>query len=184
MTKKEINKEIFIVENFLTVEECSGYLDRFQNESFQEAKVNIDGEQVMFKGIRNNDRILFFDESLAHELWMKIREFVPQELGLYSASGLNEMFRVYKYSKGQRFKMHMDGSYQKSENEQSFYSFLIYLNDDFTGGETEFRKLGVIKPQKGLALVFRHRNRHEGKEVKSGVKYVLRTDIMYANEDE
>lgn len=182
MKKREITDEIFVVENFLSIEESDAFLDRFKNHEFEEAKVNIDGEQVMFKGIRNNDRILFFDDTLAQELWSKIKGFVPAKLGLYQASGLNEMFRIYKYSAGQRFKMHMDGSYEKNEREQSFYSFLIYLNDDFEGGETDFRKVEVVQPQKGTALVFRHKNRHEGKEVLSGVKYVLRTDIMYTLE--
>ena len=60
-----------------------------------------------------------------------------------------------------------------------FLSFLIYLNDDFQGGETEFRKITTVVPKKGMALVFMHNLRHEGKEVLSGTKYVLRTDIMY-----
>ncbi len=75
--------------------------------------------------------------------------------------------------------MHIDGSYRRNLEEQSFYSFLIYLNDDFEGGETAFRNIGTVKPKKGTALVFRHRLRHEGKELISGVKYVLRTDVMY-----
>ncbi|WP_255405155.1 2OG-Fe(II) oxygenase [Tenacibaculum sp. MAR_2010_89] len=89
------------------------------------------------------------------------------------------MFRVYKYSSGQRFKMHIDGSFKRNLNEESLFSFLIYLNDDFEGGETEFRKLFTISPKKGTALVFKHRLMHEGKEIISGIKYILRTDIMY-----
>lgn len=180
--KRVITDQIFEVENFLTAEECDVFLKRFENNDFEEAKVNIDGEQTMFKSIRNNDRILFFDEGLAEELWYKIKAFLPSELGVYKAVGLNEMFRVYKYSKGQRFKMHMDGAFERNENELSFYSFLIYLNDDFTGGETVFRNIESVQPQKGNALVFRHKNRHEGKEVVSGIKYVLRTDVMFRKE--
>ena len=30
-----------------------------------------------------------------------------------------------------------------------------------------------------MALLFHHSLRHEGKSIVSGVKYVLRTDIMY-----
>ena len=33
---------------------------------------NISRGGVMFKGIRNNDRYMFFDESLAEELWNRI----------------------------------------------------------------------------------------------------------------
>ena len=40
-------------------------------------------------------------------------------------------------------------------------------------------KITTIKPKTGMALVFHHPLRHEGKEITSGTKYVLRTDIMY-----
>ncbi len=53
------------------------------------------------------------------------------------------------------------------------------MNDDFEGGETEFRKFDKITPKKETALVFKHRLRHEGKEIVCGEKYVLRTDITY-----
>ncbi len=179
MKNIEIHKEAFLIENFLSEQECSDYLNLYEGEKFEEAKISIHGSQVMNKGVRNNDRLLFFDQQLADHLWMKVKDFVPDKIGFYKAIGLNEMFRVYKYSNGQRFKMHRDGSYERNEQESSFLSFLIYLNDDFQGGETEFRKIATVVPKKGMALVFMHHLRHEGKEVLSGTKYVLRTDIMY-----
>jgi hypothetical protein len=56
---------------------------------------------------------------------------------------------------------------------------MVYLNDDFTGGETRFTQ-GVVKPAKGMALVFVHQLFHQGDVVTSGRKYVVRTDVMYA----
>lgn len=37
---------------------------------------------------------------------------------------------------------------------KSFYTFMIYLNDDFEGGETEFENLLTVTPEKGTALIF------------------------------
>jgi len=37
-----------------------------------------------------------------------------------------------------KFAPHSDGSFVRNENEMSFYSYLVYLNDDFEGGETSF----------------------------------------------
>ncbi|WP_299121839.1 2OG-Fe(II) oxygenase [uncultured Tenacibaculum sp.] len=179
MKKVELHPEIFTIENFFTVDECKEYLELYKNTTFEEAKISIDGKQVMNKNIRNNDRHIFFNQKLAENLWYKLKQFVPEKVGFYKALELNEMFRVYKYSTGQRFKMHIDGSFRRNLNEESLYSFLIYLNDNFEGGETDFRKLFTIAPKQGTALVFRHRLKHEGKEIISGVKYVLRTDIMY-----
>ncbi len=182
MKKVVLHDEVFLVESFLSEEECAQYLATYKAKEFEEAKVNVDGEQVMFKGIRNNDRLMFFNQDLANEFWNRMEQFVPEKVGFYKSIGLNEMFRVYKYSKGQRFKMHIDGSFKRNLIEESKFSFLIYLNDDFERGETEFRKLFTVTPKKGMPLVFRHRLRHEGKEIVSGEKYVLRTDIMYKRE--
>ena len=38
---------------------------------------------------------------------------------------------------------------------------------------------GTIVPRAGMALLFQHRVLHEGAPVRSGVKYVLRSDLMY-----
>ena len=80
--------------------------------------------------------------------------------------------------------MHKDGR-QKLDNKtiESRLSLLIYLNDDFSGGETKFKHEDIkVSPEQGSALVFEHELWHEGVSLKSGQKYVLRTDIMYTYE--
>jgi len=37
-----------------------------------------------------------------------------------------------------RFAPHRDGPWAPDVNEQSIYTLVLYLNDDFTGGETNF----------------------------------------------
>ncbi|MEM1134219.1 MAG: 2OG-Fe(II) oxygenase [Bacteroidota bacterium] len=61
-------------------------------------------------------------------------------------------------------------------------TFMIYLNEDFKGGETKFDEI-TIKPKTGTALCFIHEQKHEGCFVISGVKYVIRTDVMYRKID-
>jgi prolyl 4-hydroxylase len=180
MEKTELHPQIFLIEDFLTPQECDYYIELANGEVFEEAKINMYGHQLMNKGVRNNDRLMIFDNELAKNLFEKAVGFLPQTHDDYKVLDFNEMFRIYKYSPGQRFKMHRDGSYIRNENEKSFYTFLIYLNDDFEGGETEFENLFTVTPIKGSALIFYHPLRHEGKTLISGLKYVLRTDVMYA----
>ncbi|GAB1856236.1 2OG-Fe(II) oxygenase [Flavobacteriaceae bacterium MHTCC 0001] len=183
MKKVELHPEIFLVENFMSKQECNFFIEKGEGVVFEEAKVNIDGKQVMVKSIRNNQRILFKDTVLADSVWTKIKPFVSETFGVYRALGLNELFRIYKYTQGQRFKMHRDGSYERNEKECSFFSLLIYLNEGYEGGETYFEEGLTIIPKVGDALIFHHPLRHEGKPLISGTKYVLRTDIMYRNEN-
>ena len=56
------------------------------------------------------------------------------------------------------------------------------INDGFEGGAAAFhdsRPRLMITPEQGKALVFYHRQLHEGMPVVKGRKYVLRTDVMY-----
>lgn len=180
MEKIELHPQVFLIEDFLSEAECDDCIALSEGKTFEEAKINVGGRQMMSKGIRNNDRLMIFDNKMAENLFRKASEFLPQEHENCNLLNFNEMFRVYKYSPGQQFKMHRDGSYIRNENEKSLYTFLIYLNDDFEGGETEFENLFTVAPKKGTALVFYHPLRHEGKTLISGLKYVLRTDVMYS----
>lgn len=179
MEKEILHNDIFLVKNFLSEKKCNEFIKEGEEKGFEDAKISIYGKQVLMKNVRNNERVMYKDYDLADMLWRKIKQFVPETYGKYKATGINEMFRIYKYTKGQTFKMHKDGSYQRNPKECSFFSFLIYLNDDFKGGETYFENGINIIPKKGNALLFYHPLRHEGKEIISGTKYVLRTDIMY-----
>ena len=95
-----------------------------------------------------------------------------------SVSGFNERFRYYRYEKQQQFTWHQDGAVRLDSGEESFLTFMIYLNDQFDGGHTEFGWESV-RPVEGMALVFPHHLRHQGSVVTGGVKYVLRTDVLY-----
>ena len=85
---------------------------------------------------------------------------------------------AFRYEPGQLFKKHIDESFIRNELEASYFTFMIYLNDDYEGGETKFDTV-EIKAKSGRGLIFLHSLLHEGAEVTKGKKYVLRTDIMY-----
>lgn len=171
--------EIYTIDHFLTDEECDEWINRAEQIGFEEAKINIDGAQKMMKMVRDNERILYTDKLYALQLWKRLKPYVRPVIGNSFACGLNELFRFYKYNRGQRFKMHVDGTYQRSETECSYYTFMVYLNDDYEGGKTKFDSGEFVTPQKGRALIFRHSLRHEGARLTDGIKYVLRSDIMY-----
>lgn len=178
MTLFTLSPNIFVVNGFLTPEECQYWIDRTESGGYEEAKITVGRKQVMAKGIRNNERYILDDVALERQLWERVKEYVPQELKISTAIGMNERFRFYKYQPGHRFKPHYDGSYIRNINEWSEYTFMVYLNDGMEGGATNFDGVSVV-PEAGMALIFKHDLLHEGAEVTAGVKYVLRTDVMY-----
>jgi hypothetical protein len=93
---------------------------------------------------------------------------------------------------------HMDGCYATPDGkEQSFFTIHLYLNDKNTqenpdvpmiGGATSFMegwnsafKEGIqVEPEVGSVLVFQHEHLvHSGDPLESGIKYTLRSDLMY-----
>ncbi|MEL6107315.1 MAG: 2OG-Fe(II) oxygenase, partial [Planctomycetota bacterium] len=100
----------------------------------------------------------------------------------WHACGVNERLRYNRYEIGQLFDWHFDGYFQRDTGERSHLTFMVYLNDDFAGGETTIERL-TVRPKKGMALFFIHHLRHRGEPVASGRKYVLRTDVMYRKGD-
>ncbi|RFS19664.1 oxidoreductase, 2OG-Fe(II) oxygenase [Chitinophaga silvatica] len=179
-TLTTVSPEIFIINNFLTREECATLIEKSEAVGYEEAKIQMgDGTQRLVKSVRNNERVFSTDLQLAQDLAERVLPFAPKGHGNCQPIGLNELFRFYRYKPGQRFRMHPDNAYVRNVHEASQYTFLIYLNDGYTGGETIFATGEVIRPSTGMALMFYHPLRHEGAMLTEGVKYVIRTDIMY-----
>lgn len=173
-----ITDKIFTITDFFTAEQCDEFIAQAEKIGFADAPINtFDGPRIE-KDVRNNTRAMVDDLAQAADLWNRVRDYVPGRLGDWTACGVNERLRFYRYDVGQQFDWHYDGYYQRENGERSQLTFMIYLNDDFSGGETTIERMD-ISPQKGMALVFVHQIIHKGQPVTSGRKYVLRTDVMY-----
>jgi hypothetical protein len=177
----QYNKNIMrtIIENLLTIEECQHFIDLAEKSSMDVATITTPNGSKIDLNYRNNDRYIFDDQILAQSLFDKIKSQLIYSDLEWEPIGLNERFKIYRYKPGQSFALHVDASFIRNEKERSFQTFLIYLNENYKGGETEFFGMETIPPKTGTASLFMHHLMHEGLPVLSGVKYVLRTDVMY-----
>ncbi len=174
LIKEAIN--VWAIENFLDLETCNDLITEMESTGYFEESLYASPIEKKFD-ITN--RLFFKSEEFAEIIWNNIKEYVPRKYHeRYTSIGVNEQFRLYKYFKGQVFESHQDSPCIRNENERSFYSLLIYFNDNFKGGETIFENLS-IKPKVGKAVFFPHTLIHSGALVIEGSKYILRTDIMY-----
>jgi prolyl 4-hydroxylase len=100
-----------------------------------------------------------------------------------------ERIQVLKYEVGEEYKPHHDyfntANSHVTDNDR-IGTMITYLNDDFTGGETEFPELGIkVKPVIGASIFFEYKyieqlnnkTLHAGLPVKSGTKYIATTWI-------
>ncbi len=183
MNKVKLNNDIFLIMDFWSKERCEQYINLSEEKGYVDAKINTGMGQRVVKSIRNNKRVMYKDINLADEIWTDLQNFVTDDFGIFKPLGLNELFRFYRYEPKQEFKRHRDESYVRNENEMSFFTFMIYLNNGFKGGETIFNN-NKITPTTGMALVFLHSLEHAGNPIIEGTKYVLRTDIMYKKKEQ
>jgi predicted 2-oxoglutarate/Fe(II)-dependent dioxygenase YbiX len=178
MQRRDINPGAFVIDDVLNAEECAALIRRAEDQGFELAPITTAKGFKVDLETRNNDRVIFDDVHLATLLWSRVRHAVPQILAVRQAVGLNERFRLYRYAPGQRFSWHSDGVFRRASGEMSLLTFMIYLNDGYSGGETRFEDTKVVG-RAGMALLFHHGMVHEGAEVTEGRKYALRSDVMY-----
>ncbi|MBI1373054.1 MAG: 2OG-Fe(II) oxygenase [Phycisphaera sp.] len=178
---RQYNDDVFTVSDVLSAEECAAYIAFAEGVGFVEAPISTGYGDFVVSDVRNNRRAMVDDLDRAADLWRRVKDYVPTKIGLWHAIGLNERLRFYRYESGQRFRWHRDGAFRRENGERSRLTFMIYLNDDFVGGRTSFTYC-TVEPVRGTALLFTHEVHHQGDPVREGVKYVLRTDVMYRPE--
>ncbi len=145
------------VRDVMSADECARVVERIDAAGPTHAPINTMAGFVMDPSVRNNKRVS------------------------RRAVGANERFRCYRYEPGERFAAHYDGAFRRNHRERSELTLMVYLNDGFGGGATRFHDFDVdVGPRTGMALLFQHSMFHEGCVVTSGMKYVLRSDVMYA----
>lgn len=129
-------------------------------------------------GGRRQLRAAIDDEPLAQAIWAPLRARLPP-LPCPEPTGINPRLRFYTYTPGAAYPPHTDGAWFVDGVRRSALTLLVYLNDDFGGGETSFLDDPTpIRPVAGAALLFPHERWHQGHPVSSGAKVVLRTDLL------
>lgn len=169
------------VDDALPAERCAAYIARFHGAAAELAPiVGADGQPLIEPETRNNTRVMWDDAAEADALLDRVRPQVPAQLMGLALAGANPRLRLYRYGVGERHGAHWDTVVELEHGRRSLLTLVFYLNDGFTGGDTDFVELGArVTPKIGRALLFQHRILHRACEVTAGEKFVLRTDVLY-----
>lgn len=184
--------------NVFTNEECEKLIKVSEEVGYLE-----DAAVSLPRDIRHNDNLTWVVDDLTHDIiWNRCKDFMYDDKNIYQGKkplGINQRFRFYKYSKGDFFKTHKDGSWPGSKiknnelitdyykDRYSLMTFLILLSEDFEGGETQFivnKKIVSVRTPKGGILCFPHGFHplhclHSSNKIDSGIKYIIRTDTLF-----
>ena len=213
LLKQQLADNLFTASNFFSKEECKAWISYCNIMGFAEIKANSTYETAR----RYHGRIQLRAADAAASIFRRLLPLLPDDLDGRAPVGCNSDIRLYRYTPGQSFGKHVDGSIEDYEGRGvTKFTVLIYLTGvnekiDFRedpaaapnllrGGETIFysesaciskgksakkaieKLLVSVTPQTGMLLAHAHGDRcltHEGAPVTSGVKYVLRTDVVY-----
>ncbi|HEX6218595.1 MAG TPA: 2OG-Fe(II) oxygenase [Sphingomicrobium sp.] len=158
-----------------TAAECQ-YLISIAEPGYAPSMVFNDQHQLVHDPIRTSDGSTIhwlIEDPAVHA----INRRIAAAMGWAYDTG--ETLQSLRYAPGQQYRPHFD--FVPGEN-QRLWTALLYLNDDYEGGETEFVRTGLkVKGQRGDVLVFRNAtadgemdplSEHAGLPVTKGAKYL------------
>jgi hypothetical protein len=198
--REEVAAGCYVLHDVMSPKECRRLVEAAERIGFTHAGLAVGDDTYRVNlAARTNVRVVVDDPDTSAALWQRVRRHVDRRHEGAEVSGLNWRFRVYRYEPGQRFAPHYDVRTRLPTGETRF-SFVVYLNDAFEGGVTRFfeekdkssrrgqgrgrkfdnRERFALRPPVGGAVVFDHLLLHEGSVVTAGVKYAVRSDVIYA----
>jgi len=194
----------FVLHDVCTPAECEQIIAASESMGYTE-----DAPVSLGRNIRQNENCVWIADGPLNEVLFKRCEALLPSVGESRPVGLNARWRLYKYNHNDIFRMHTDGAWPGSGihpksgrlvgdlygDRFSKLTWVLYLNDDFEGGETRFFRpegprhvsvQGDIPARRGSVLCFFHGTHHlsplhEGALVKNGTKYIVRSDVLYMN---
>lgn len=147
-----------IIKNFLTEEEC--------DELLLEAKTSSNWKP------QNPDTEIFILKSNNHKVLIDIHKRVA---ALFDKNLHTQIIRmIHKTDKNSFWERHSDNS----GGNDIKYGVVLYLNDDFDGGELYYPNLDLtVIPEKGMLVYHLGNQEHEVLKVISGDRYTLTSFI-------
>ena len=175
---KALSRPVFMRERFLDAASCALLIEGFERNVARVAEGTADPYW--------SSRLLYY-QSLTHEPAMRAimrgaREgFVRELRGFYSVPEMlySDTVHLVRWREGQSMRAHADNAHlDGTPNEYPWRDFatVLYLNDDFDGGELFFERTGLtLKPRAGTLVGFTGGldHVHGVTEVRRGTRYTM-----------
>lgn len=155
------------IHDFLTHAECDAIIEKALTKGLNKSTVFGSESDIEDMSTRKSDQTWLRDEE--HEIVSKISQKVAWLTGLPREN--QESMQVARYHDGGKFNAHYDPCIlsdkeckrMNGDSGPRVFTVLIYLTDDFQGGDTYFPRLDIrVRPRKGKAVLFQN-TRSDGK---------------------
>lgn len=169
---------IHVLRGFLTADECAAII-KFGNE-----QTNTEVTSGRYRTIFSSATLAEFVCSRLHDIsrdtsrYDILRVIGRPDNDTWLLDNVNDTWRFVANKTGSKFPLHLDSTYVKSINNCSIYTVLIYLNDDYEGGELCTSKI-KFKASAGDLVLLDQTLCHEALAITAGEKYLVRSELMY-----
>ena len=193
LSYKELSSDIFLFEKAISKELCNQVINIIEKyPSWEEATIGINqnvdvshrSNKVDYLTNRYgyNAELYYAHNTLGYytkKVVEELNRFYYLQSGNYECSLFNsisgdEGFQILKYNKDEEYLTHIDSS----NKVKRVVSLIIYLNDNYIGGETTFIRQDIkLKGNTGDILAFpsNYCFPHRAEKIVSGTKYVMVT---------
>jgi len=145
----------FILQNVLSPETCRLIIGAGETVGFTPDQA-VSGSATELVSVLAHNFYWMADEAFNTALFERVRPFLPPTVAGRPLRTLNRRYRCYRYVPGSVYRPHVDGAWPPSgidpatgayvydatagqaTREYSRFTFLVYLNDEFEGGETTY----------------------------------------------
>lgn len=158
---------VYEIKNFLTNEELNGLLFSVSEDGFNELH-----PQTIIKDLQ--------PESLKY-----MPEIYDRLLSYFNnAHSLTEIANIRRFKENEYMSPHTDNGLP-DDPRKIIFGIVIYLNDDFVGGQISYPDLGlIIQPEKGSLLIHHAMITHEVLPIVRGKRYCITSFVFGDNETE
>ena len=182
--KKNIATNIHIMEEFLSLQDCKTVLGEIDLLEMTPATIGTMAKSRTAPTIRDAETSLLSKTSLFYNRFsLRISDVLEEHFGVDVVDAPE--FKALRYREGGHYKTHSDASKVSFDFEGSLVahrimdrdlSVILYLNEDFTGGELTFAHIGkTVTPKAGMLVCFPSdwRYEHIVHPITEGVRYAV-----------
>jgi len=187
--KTMLREDICIFENFLTEEECKSVLAYWAHSV---EKGTLPWSPISFyesyaSNLPDDDDMIQF--GLPRDFFSNLELKIQEATEIARNGSMKKVsYHAQKWIPGAFANFHSDNSTDGEYNafERSKWATFLYLNENFEGGELNFKDHPItIKPKTGMLAAFAggHHNEHEVKVILSGDRYTIGSFWDYAESE-
>jgi hypothetical protein len=147
---------ILFQENFIAKDDCDYVIDIFNKNKNKSIVYEVNSTNIL--------KVNLIESFLLNSIRSKVVNYCES---LTNCKIFLNNCEIVEWPKNSHHPPHYDSI-------NDIFSSIIYLNDNFEGGETYFSDSKIIKPKKGSCLTFSNsKYRHSVNKINTGTRYTL-----------